>query len=215
MNDDWRLRIELHDEGHARQLAQRLQSPELEHDLDQSFHDRVVVSLEGSEVFCYAGAREQAQRAEQAIRKLAGDNGWLLESELKHWHPTAEEWEDPDAPLPANEIERAAERAELMESEREEAAERGYPEFEVRVALERHRDTVRLAEQMREEGLPNVHRWKYLFIGALDEDTANALAERLRGEAPAGSTVTVEATSNAVFDERPANPFAFLGGLAG
>jgi hypothetical protein len=215
MSDDWRLRADLHDNGHARDLAERLQSPNLEHDLDQSFHDRVVVSLEESQVFCYAGTREQAERAEQAIRTVAANNGWSLDSELTHWHPTAEEWEDPDTPLPASDAERAAERGELMKQEREEALAQGHPEFEVRVQCQRHKDTVALAEKLREEGLPSVHRWKYLFIATLDEDTANALAQRLRAEAPAGSTVTVEATSDTVFDERPANPFAYFGGLGG
>jgi hypothetical protein len=215
MSDDWRLRIDLHDKGHARELAERLQSPELEHDLDQAFHDRVAVSVDGPEVFLYAGSREQAERAESAVRRLASEHGWALESELKHWHPTAEEWEDPDKSLPDSDAARAAERRELMESEREESTAQGYPEFEVRVELQRHRDTMHLADQLREEGLPSVHRWKYLFIGALDEDTANALAERLRKEAPPDAAVTVEATSNVVVNERPSNPFAILGGLGG
>jgi hypothetical protein len=215
MSDDWRLRVHLDDERAARELTERLGAPELEHDLEQSFHDRVAVSLDGSEVFCYTGTRAQAERVDQIIRSLGDQNSWQLESELRHWHPTAEEWEDPDTPLPDTDAQRAAERHELMDSERAESLARGYPEFEVRVELHRHRDTVQLAEKLRQEGLPNAHRWKYLFIGALDEDDANALAERLRAEVPSGSTVTVEASSNTIFDERPANPFAILGGLGG
>jgi hypothetical protein len=215
MSDDWRLRVHLHDDGAAHELTERLQAPELEHDLEQSFHDRVAVSLDGSEVFCYTGTRAQAERVDQVIRSLGEQNSWQLESELRHWHPTAEEWEDPDKPLPDSDAQRAAERQELMDSERAESLAQGYPEFEVRVELHRHRDTVHLAEKLRQEGLPNVHRWKYLFIGALDEDDANALAERLRAEVPSGSTVTVEASSSTVFDERPSNPFAILGGLGG
>jgi hypothetical protein len=205
----------MHDERAARELTERLQAPELEHDLERSFHDRVAVSLDGSELFCYTGTRAQAERVDQVIRSLGEQNSWQLESELRHWHPTAEEWEDPDTPLPDTDALRAAERQELMGSERAESLAQGYPEFEVRVELHRHRDTVQLAEKLRQEGLPNVHRWKYLFIGALDEDDANALAERLRGEVPSGSTVTVEASSSTVFDERPSNPFAILGGLGG
>ena len=55
----------------------------------------------------------------------------------------------------------------------------------------------------------------YLLVGALDEDSANALALRLSSEVPSGATVKVEATGRAVLDERGANPFAVLGGLAG
>jgi hypothetical protein len=215
MSDDWRLRVEMPDERAARELTERLGAPELEHDLEESFHDRVAVSLDGSEVFCYTGTRAQAERVDQVIRSLGEQNSWQLKSELRHWHPTAEEWEDPDKPLPDSDAQRAAERQELMDSERAESLARGYPEFEVRVELHRHRDTVQLAEKLRQEGLPNAHRWKYLFIGALDEDDANALAQRLRAEVPSGSTVTVEASSNTIFDERPPNPFAILGGLGG
>src|SRR5207302_1176245 len=126
---------------------------ELEHDLHSAFHDRVIVSVDGPEVFCYAGTREQAQRAERLVRSLAEQHGWKLATELTHWHPSAEEWEDPDKPLPASDAERAAERAELMEQERTESATRGYPQFEVRVRCRSHRDTLALAEQLRSEGL--------------------------------------------------------------
>jgi hypothetical protein len=51
--------------------------------------------------------------------------------------------------------------------------------------------------------------------GATDEDSAKALAERIRNEAPAGSRVKVEGTWAAAYAERPPNPFAVLGGLGG
>ena len=52
-------------------------------------------------------------------------------------------------------------------------------------------------------------------MGATDEDNAKALAGRIEAEAPPGSQVKVEGTWKAVFDERPANPFAIFGGLGG
>ena len=214
MSDDWRLRVNLHDRGHAHELSRRLESPELEHDLERSYHDRVVVSQDGPEVFCYAGTREQAQRAQQVVHSLADAADWQLDTELSHWHPTAEAWEEPDKPLPASDAERAAEHRELVERERAESLAQGYPEFEVRVQCEAHHDALQLAERLRREGLPSVHRWRYLVIGALDEDTARALAARLRAEVPAGSTVTVEGNPRAILDETP-NPFAVLGGLGG
>jgi hypothetical protein len=215
MNDDWRVRIDLHQDGIADRLAERLESSELEHDLESSFHDRVVVSRDGAELFCYAGTREQADRAANLIRSLAAENGWEVDLELRRWHPTAEEWEDPDKPLPQSDDERLAEHQELMRTEREEAQARGFPEFEVRVECPSRRAAAELAQKLREEGMPSVHRSSYLLVGALDEDSANALAERLRHEAPAGSTVRVEGTGRAALAEQPSNPFAFMGGLAG
>lgn len=215
MNDDWRLRVELHQEGIAHKLAERLAASELEHDLESTFADSVIVSLEGSELFCYTGTREQAERAERLIRSHAEQRGWSLQSELKHWHPTAEQWEDPDKPLPETDAQRAAERAELMEAEREESRAQGFPEYEVRVACPSREGAAQLAERLRGEGLPSVQRANFLLIGALDEDAATALAARIRSEAPPGSTVTTEATAGAVLAETSGNPFAVFGGLAG
>ncbi len=73
MNDDWRLHIDLHDEGFAHRLGERLQAEELEHDLERSFADKVVVSVDGHDVFCYAGTRAQAEAAQRLIEKLIAD----------------------------------------------------------------------------------------------------------------------------------------------
>jgi hypothetical protein len=212
VSDDWRVRIDLHDAGAASKLTELLEKSE--HDLEADFDDRVAVSRDGGEVFCYTGTRALAERVEALVRSLATENGWEIETDLKRWHPVAEEWEDANEPLPTGPAE-AAEHAELIEREREEVAERGYPEFEVRVELPSHRDAVEFVEKLRQEGLPYVQRWKYVLIGATDEDTAAALAQRLRVEAPPGSKVQVEGTWRAVQAESPFNRFAVFGGMAG
>jgi hypothetical protein len=214
MNDDWRLRIDLHDGGLAHRLSELLEAEELEHDLERSFHDRVVVSVDGPEVFCYAGTRSQAEGAEQVIRQLADQHGWKLELELAHWHPTSEQWEDPDAPLPDSKAEAVQEREQRVAQEREESAEQGYPEFELRVQCSTRAEAGELSDKLDREGIPNLHRWSYLLIGATDEDSAAALAGRLRGETPAGVKVTVERNQRAIYDDLPRSPFAVLGGLA-
>ena len=215
MSDDWRLRVALHQGGHAHKLAERLDASELEHQLEASFHDRLVVSREGDELFCYAGSRDQAEAAEKLVRSIAAEHGWDADYELRHWHESAELWEDPDVPLPQTDAERADEHAALIQREREELEKRGRPEFEVRVQFDSRHDAAAFAETLSKEGLPTARRWKYLVVGATDEDSANALASRLRDEAPPGTTVTAEGTGSAAYDERPANPFWFLGGLAG
>jgi hypothetical protein len=215
VNDDWRLQIDLHDAGHARQLIEQLKSPELQHDLSDAFEDRAIVSRDGGLVFVYGGSREQTEGARRLVLSLAEQRGWDVDADLEHWHPTAEDWEDPDKPLPAGDAARLAEHEALIATEREETAKTGHPEFEVRVDLPSRHDAVRLSERLRGEGLPAVHRWKFLLVGATDEDSAKALAERIRGEAPAGSRVSVEGTWAAAYAERPPNPFAVLGGLGG
>jgi hypothetical protein len=211
MSDDWRLTIDVHDPSRARRLLDRLNASEIEHELESSFHDRVIVSREHSTLYCYAGAPEQAERAEEVVRRLAAEHDWQLDIALHRWHETAERWEDPDVPLPATDAERAAEHAELIASERAQPE----PEFEVRVECSTRRAARELADKLREEGLPNVHRARYVLVGASDEDSATALAERLRAEAPAGSTVRAEATASAVLADVGPNPFAIFGGLGG
>jgi hypothetical protein len=215
MSDDWRLRIALQESGHAHKLTERLDASKLEHDLEESFHDRLVVSREGGELFCYAGSREQAEKAEQLVRSVAAEHGWQAHYELSRWHESAEEWEDPDVPLPQTDAERIAEHEALIENERQELERSGQPEFEVRVQFQSHADAAAFAEQLRQEGMPTARRWKYVVVGVADEDSANALAARLREEAPTGAVVTAEGSGRAAYDERPANPFWFLGGLGG
>lgn len=213
MSDDWRLRITLAGTGPAEQLARQLQQGELEHTLASGAGDRVIVSRDGDEVFLYAGSRDQLERARLAVEnsRAAGPG----QSELRRWHPVAEEWEDPDAPLPTDDSEVAAEHAERIAEEREESRQLGAPEWEVRIECRSHRDTVELAERLHGEGLEPVRRWRYLLVGAGDEDAAQELADRLSGEAGPGCSVTVEGTGAAVAAETPANPFAVFGGLGG
>ena len=216
MSDDWRLRVALLDDGAAKALTERLEAESLGEDLQKSFGDRLIVSGEGPDVLVYAGQREQADAAAAAIRTIAHEHDWDVELELKRWHPDAEEWEDPEKPLPATDAERAAEHARLIERERDETAERGYAEYEVKVHCSSHRDTVKLADRLRDEGLPTTRRWKYLLVGASDEDAANALAARLRAEAPPGATVTAEVSQRAAWDDDPGRgSFAMFGGLGG
>jgi hypothetical protein len=215
MQDDWRLRADLHEDGPARALTERLGATELEHGLETAFHDRVIVSRDGAEVFCYAADRKQAEQAEQAIHSLAATHGWRVDFELKRWHPTAADWEDPDKPLPETDADVAAERAERIAAERRESDARGFPTYEVRVHCATRRDAAELAERLRAEGLPSVRRWRFLLFGAPDEDSAAALAERLRAELPPQSTVAVQASVDEILSARPRNPFAVLGGLGG
>jgi hypothetical protein len=215
MNDEWRLQIDVQGERDAGSLTERLNAAELEHELSEAFHDRLIISGDGPRIFVYAGTREQAERGHDLIAKVAAAHGWDPVIELTHWHPEAERWEDPALPLPEGDAARVVEHEALIATERKQLAERGEPEFEVRVDLPSHREAVRFAERLRAEDLPAVRRWKYLVVGATDEDSAKELAARLEGEAPAGSKVVVEGSGQIAYAERPANPFAVFGGLGG
>ncbi|HTT93572.1 MAG TPA: hypothetical protein VMF55_02810 [Solirubrobacterales bacterium] len=216
MDDDWRLQIDLDDGGIAGGLADHLRSAELEHDLAVDIGRRVIVSHEGSRIFLYAADREQLDSAEAAIRKYVDAKGWQTTFDLRHWHPEADEWEDPGKPLPTSEAGKEAEHEERMETEDEETAARGgRAEFEVSVKFPTSHEAREFAKKLKEEGLEPVRRFHYMVVGAVDEDAAKALAERIRAEAPADAEVKAEYSLNELYREQPPNPFFFLGGLAG
>lgn len=198
MHDDWRLQVDFESTGPADALTAILDAHRLEHDLSEEFTDRLIVSQDGSRLFLYAAAQEQIEQAADALRREADRQGWKVATILRRWHPIEEKWVGPEVPMPEDDAARRAEREDLMEREREETARRGYPEFEVRVTLPSHRAANALAETLREEGLIVVKRWRFLVIGATDEDGAKALAEKIRAEAPPRSEAQVEGTIQAL-----------------
>jgi hypothetical protein len=215
MNDDWRIEADFDDVGHIRALVEQLDARGLEHELSNAFHDRVIVSRDGDTVFLYAGSREQAEAARELVRNLARQHDWKLEVDLKRWHPTAEEWEDPDLPLPSGDAAKKAEHEEMIAAERRQTGKSGHPEYEVRVDLPSFHEASRFADTLRSEDLPVVHRWRFLLIGVPDEDSGKELVERIQEQAPPGSRVNLEGTWAAAYAERPPNPFAVFGGLGG
>jgi hypothetical protein len=213
-NDDWRLQVDFVAENAADALQDQLDAEELEHDLSEAFEDRVIVSRNETTIFLYAGDRDQAERARALVEKLAREDEEEITLDFRRWHPLSEIWEPADKPMPDEPDEERAERQVAIEREMKETAERGYPLFEVRVDLPSREEAKRFAEQLRAGGLPVTRRWKYLLVGAIDEDHARELAERIRTEAPAGSQVIAQGTLQSTYTQ-VRKPFAFLGGLLG
>jgi hypothetical protein len=216
MNDDWRLQIDLDDDGVSGKVADLMRSNELENELAFDLKDAVIVSHEGERIFLYAATREPLDMVQGKVGEFLDSKGWKAEFELRHWHPVAEEWEDPESPLPTTDAETEAEHEELMETEDEETAARhGRAEFEVSVKFPTLHEARQFAKQLRDEGLQPVRRFHYMVVGAPDEDAAKELAERIRAEAPGDAEVKAEYSLRELYEEQPPNPFFFLGGLAG
>ena len=210
-DQDWRLRVRFADEAHGLHLSERLHAAELAHEARAKFGDRVVVSRDGPELFLYANSESAAREAEGVVRSELEHEGREAEIALDRWHPVEEEWLDAAQPLPDDSAERDAEHAALMAEEAEEARERGYAEFEVRIDLPSWGDATKLSKRLDEEGLPHVRRWRYIVLGAANEDAADELAERMRGELPPDADVSVEGSFVAAQAEQPYKPFAIFG----
>lgn len=212
MDEDWRVRITFDDDAAASEHAARLEAQRVAHDERSELGDRVAVSLNGADLFLYAATEREARLAEQLARAGIEGDRWPAHVELTRWHDEAEDWEPADSPLPRTAEEREAERARLMEREDEETAEAGHAEWEVRVELPSRSEARELSDRLNAEGVAHVRRWRYLLIGAADEDEANQWADRIRGESPTGAKVSVEGTFASVEEH---NPFAAFLGVGG
>ena len=191
-HDDWRIRIELPDEGGARDLLGRLGLRQSDADelADELREHRLAVSQDGDTVFVYAGTGMQAEAAARIVESELEDVG-LTPSRFvtERWLRDEERWnDDPEQP----DLE-------------EELLERGYAPWEVRVEADSLRDAHDLADQLRSEGYDVSRTFTYVIAGTGSREEAVELARRIHGE--------VEPGGELVYEVQPQNPFAVFGGL--
>jgi hypothetical protein len=215
MADDWRVTIDFDDEGDGTQLAEWLAAVDLEGEQRSSLGDRVIVSRDGPRVYLYADSEEPAREVLRTVSARIEQEGHAAVTALERWHPVEQVWKDGSVPLPDTPEELAEEHGRLQEREAAESAETGTAQWEVRIELGTHEETVALAGRLESEGIPVVRRHTFLIAGAANEDDAQALAERIRGEAPKGAKVEVEPGGGMLWEVAPRNPFTFFGGLGG
>ncbi|HET6656998.1 MAG TPA: hypothetical protein VFG61_03800 [Gaiellaceae bacterium] len=215
MADDWRVTIDFDDEGDGTQLAEWLAAVDLEGEERSSLGERVIVSRDGPRVYLYADSEEPAREVLRTVSARIEQEGQAAFTVLERWHPVEQAWKDGSIPLPTGPEELEEEHERLQDREAAESAETGAAQWEVRIELASHEDTVTLAERLESEGIPVVRRHTFLLAGAANEDDARELAERIRGEAPEGAKVDVEAGGGMVWEVAPRNPFTFFGGLGG
>ncbi len=194
MADDWRIRIKIEDDQ-APGLLERLglelgdEASELARELEKR---RLAVSYDDDEVFVYASAPAEAERARAVIQAELRDLGVAaVTGPVEHWLEDEERWDDepPD------------------ETWEEDELERGYAPWEVRVSCTSHREARELADQLEQEGYSVERRWRHLIVGTASKEEAGALAARLHGEVEPGGEV--------IWETVPGNPFAIFGGLGG
>jgi hypothetical protein len=193
MADDFRIRIHVEEDPHG--LLERLgfglgdEAAELARDLEAR---RLVVSRDGDDLFVYTGTYDEAERARSVIQAELSDNAtaavtgsieqWLDEEDRWSDEPPTETWED-------------------------EAVDRGFAPWEVRVQLPSHHEAKALADRLEAEGHGVERRWQYVIVGVGSKEEAEELAARVHGE--------VEPGGEMVWETVPGNPFAIFGGLGG
>ena len=185
-DDDWRVTLSVSQP----QTGQALR--ELEEDIRGQVGRDIGVGAGEAQIFLYAGTETAAGQAEQIARDVLARHGITAGSAVHRWHPIEERWETPDVPMPQTAAERQAEHERLVDAETAEALATGKAQWEVRVELGSHRQAVALGRKLEGEGRAIVRRWRFVLVGAGNEDEARELAGQIRQEVPADAAVKVE-----------------------
>lgn len=207
MAEDFRVEVELDDEAHGYPLRERLRALNLDDEARERLGRNVVVTRDGSRMFAYTLTEAKAHEAERVISGLLADEGLSGDLAVTRWHPVVEEWRDASLPLPDSAEQAELEYEEREAAERREAAEQGQFDWHV-VAELRSRDAARdLSRKLSDEDAHVTRRWRYVTVGAVTEERAEELANRLRSDLGDSGDVWVEAD----LDDDAFRPFQFIG----
>jgi hypothetical protein len=205
VEDEFRVEVELDDE-HGYSLGERLRALDLDDDARKRLGPSVLVTRDGSRLFLYASSEPQAREAERIVRSLVEADGLTADIAVTRWHPVEEAWADASIPLPATPEEVRAEYEARDVAEAEEARREGRFDWEVVIRLPGRDAAVDLGTRLEAEGIPTVRRWRYVVAGAVTEEDAQELADRLRSELPEDADVRVEVD----LSDLPRGPLQFL-----
>ena len=195
MADEFRVEVELDDDEHGYPFRERLRALDLEDEARERLGRDIMVTRDGSRVFLYAGTEAQAREAERVMRALTEADGLTADIAVTRWHPVEEAWKDAAIPLPATPDEERAEYVAREAAEAEEAQEREEYDWHVVIRVSGRDEARALVERLEDEGMPVAQRWHYVVVGALTEERAEEIADRLRTDSSAVD-VSVEVNLN-------------------
>jgi hypothetical protein len=193
-DEDWRVTVTFQNEDHVQQAVQSVREHDVEQDVRSRLGDRVAVSADGPSVFLYAAAEDAAREADRVVHEVLAKRGLTAEFALDRWHPIEQEWADISVPLPENEQQRQAEHERRIEDETHDSLATGEAEWEVRVEMPSRHEAVALAGRLQAEGRSVLRRWRYLVVGANNEDQAAGFAKVIEQEVPAKASVHTSAS---------------------
>ena len=205
VNDEFRVEVELDDEEHGYSVGERLRALDLDDDTRERMGRSVMVTRDGSRLFLYAASGAQAREAERVVRSLIDADELTGKTSVTRWHPVEEVWKDASIPLPRTADEEEAEYAAREAAEAAEAESEKEYDWHVVIHLPGRDEAAELESRLEAEGISVARRWRYVVAGALTEERAEELADRLRGELP-DAEVTVEVN----LSELQLPPFLFL-----
>jgi hypothetical protein len=191
-SNDWRVTISLTSQALAEQAHLAFSGHEVAEDVRGRLGRSIATGAGNSQIFLYAGTEIAAREAERVAREVLGQRGIQAQFAVHRWHPVEEEWEDPEVAMPQTEAERQAEHRRLEDAETAESLAAGTAQWQARAEFGSHREAVAVAGKLQQEGHTVVRRWKFLIVGASNEDDARELAEHIRREAPPDATVRAE-----------------------
>jgi len=186
-DDDWRVTVTLHDEAHVGAAVESLREHEVEDDVRRRLGHRVAVSEDGFHVFLYAGTEDAAREADRVVREALAKRGLSADFTLDRWHPLEEEWEDANAAMPQTAEQRQDEHQRLEDEEARESTATGRAQWQVRIESPARHDAMELAARLRRDGRSVIRRWRFLVVGANNEDDARELARAVEQLAPAAA----------------------------
>ena len=85
MAEDWRVEVELGEEGHGLAIGDKLRSLDLDDEARERLGGQVIVTRDGSKMFLYAATREAAEEARRVIAELIEADDLDAQVELTHW----------------------------------------------------------------------------------------------------------------------------------
>jgi hypothetical protein len=193
VDDEFRAEVELDDDEHGYSLGERLRALDLDDDARERLGGGVLVTRDGSRLFLYAASEVQAREAAEVVRKLAQDDELTAAIRVTRWHPIEEDWKDASIPLPRTPAEEEAEYAAREVAEAREADAEGEYDWHVVAHVPGRDDAAELTDRLEAEGLGVARRWRYVVVGAVTEESAEELAQRLRAELGEDVGISVEA----------------------
>ena len=94
MAEEWRVEVDLGEEGHGLSLGERLRSLDLDDEAREKLGGDVIVTRDGSRIFLYASSQAAAGEAARVVEELLEEEGIEGSATVTHWDPGDHAWED-------------------------------------------------------------------------------------------------------------------------